>query len=124
MCPEVSATLWTFPGTSFRSVIDRSARTVPIEDVVRRYWRSVATAAVTDSIGSGWLAEATSACRRDARFEAARPAAIAPIVTNSRADPKKVRLFISPSSAGEVLPAVARTDRDEERAVAAVELPF
>jgi len=44
---------WTVPGSSLRREIERSARTVPIDVVVCRCSRSVATAAVTDSMGSG-----------------------------------------------------------------------
>ena len=48
----------TVPGSSLRKVIERNARTVPIEVVVGRCRISCASATVTDSIGSGWLAEA------------------------------------------------------------------
>jgi len=50
----------TVPGRSLRRVIERNAKTVPIDVVVRRCSRFFATATVTDSIGSGWFAEAAS----------------------------------------------------------------
>jgi hypothetical protein len=51
--PGVSVARLTVPDTSLRKVIERRASTVPTEVVVARCSRSPATAAVTDSIGSG-----------------------------------------------------------------------
>jgi hypothetical protein len=90
-CPGVRATSRTVPGSSLRRVTDRSARTVPVEVVVSRYWWLSAAVAVTDSIGSGWFAEAASAARREDRLEAARPAPVAATASSSREDPIQAR---------------------------------
>src|SRR5207249_10303936 len=88
-----SDTWRTVPGSSLRRVIELSARMVPTDVVVGRYWRSLATARVTDSTGSGWRAAAASALRAEARFQATRLPAVRAGVANSTADPVKPRLF-------------------------------
>jgi len=50
--PGTSATACTVPDSSVRSVIDRSASTVPMDVVVARCCSVRATALVTTSIGS------------------------------------------------------------------------
>src|SRR5690348_1354373 len=84
----------TVPASSLRSVIDVSARIVPTDVVVGRYCRAFATAMVTDSMGSGWLAAAASAFRTEARFQATRPPAVTASATSRTADPVQPRLLI------------------------------
>src|SRR2546430_17199828 len=67
---------------------------VPTDVVVGRYCRSLATARVTDSTGSGWLAAAASAFRAAACFQATRLLAVITSVPNSTADPVQPRGFI------------------------------
>ena len=79
--------------TSLRSVIERSASTVPIDVVVARCSRSVATATVTASIGSGWLAAAASASWTDAYFHAARPPPVRDDSHEQQKGPIQLRRF-------------------------------
>jgi prepilin-type N-terminal cleavage/methylation domain-containing protein len=53
ICPGESRVCRTVPGSSLRTVIERSATTVPMEVVERRCSCSRATATATDSAGSG-----------------------------------------------------------------------
>src|SRR5204862_2420248 len=84
----------TVPESSLRRVMELSARTVPTEVVVGRYCRARATARVTDSMGSGWLAAAASAFRAAACFQATRLPAVTRSVPSSTADPTQPRLFM------------------------------
>src|SRR6185295_10748997 len=95
MRPGASATWRTVPGSSLRRVIEFSARTVPTDVVVGRYCRARATASVTDSMGSGWLAAAASAFRAEACFQATRLPAVRASVPNRTADPTQPRLFMT-----------------------------
>ena len=61
----------TVPGSSFRRVIDRNARTVPMDVVVGRYSCGWAIAMVIASMGSGKLADAAIACCTERNFHAA-----------------------------------------------------
>jgi hypothetical protein len=76
-------------------VIERRARTVPTDVVLGRFCVAAATAAVIDSIASGWLADAASDARSDERFQAARPTARARTIVTSRADPTQPREFMT-----------------------------
>src|SRR5712692_2383693 len=69
---------------------------VPTDVVVGRYWRSRATAMVTDSIGSGWCAAAASARRVEARFQATRPPPVMASPSSSTAEPVQPRGFMKP----------------------------
>jgi len=81
-----------------------SALTSPIDIVVGQCSRALATAIVTDSIGSGWLAGAASAARIDAYFHAARPT---PVATT---DPSRSRDPIhAERPAATMFPSVSRT---------------
>jgi hypothetical protein len=82
------------PGSSLRNVIDRNARTVPMDVAVWRCSTSFAKATVTDSIGSGWFAEAATVACIDVYFHAARPTPTDTTVTSSRKDPIQLRRFI------------------------------
>src|SRR6266540_2247841 len=93
--PGASVTCRTVPESSLRRVIELSARTVPTDVVVGRYCRARATARVTDSMGSGWLAAAASAFRAEACFQATRLPAVRASVPNSTADPTQPRLFMT-----------------------------
>src|SRR5512144_2947578 len=60
-------------------------------------WRcstSLAKATVTDSIGSGWFAEAAAASCMDVYFHAARPTPTDTTATSNRKDPIQLRRFI------------------------------
>src|SRR5437660_63734 len=92
--PGASITWRTVPESSLRRVMELSARMVPTEVVVGRYCRARATARVTDSMGSGWLAAAASAFRAAACFQATRLPAVTRSVPNSTADPTQPRLFM------------------------------
>ncbi len=76
---------------------ERVASTVPIDEVVPRYSSCLATAAVTASIGSGWLAEAACASRNDACFETARKTPAPAISTIKRDDRTQTRRLMWPS---------------------------
>src|SRR6185436_8155082 len=74
-CPASSAMLATLPADSLRSVIERSATTVPTDVVVRWKSRASALAAVIASVGSGRWRAASSSAARASCFQAARPPA-------------------------------------------------
>src|SRR5439155_1620130 len=93
--PGVCMTWRTVPGSSFRRVIERRAMTVPIDVVGWRCSRAFATAAVTDSIGSGWFADAAPASCLDAYFHAARAPPVPTTVASSRTDPIRPRRLMS-----------------------------
>src|SRR2546425_4860042 len=91
------------PGSSLRSVIEVSARMVPTDVVVGRYRRSRATARVTDSMGSGWLAAAASARWMEARFQATRPLPVAASPSSSTAEPVRPRELENARLIGDLL---------------------
>src|SRR5690606_97799 len=80
----------TVPGSSFLSVTERSARTVPIDVVVLRCSRRVATAAVTTSAGSARIS-APAPRSAAASFHAATPPPRAKRVRSSSADLRAAR---------------------------------
>src|SRR5437763_13052402 len=94
ICLGTGATWRTEPASALRRVIELSARMVPTDVVVGGYWRSLATARVTDSMGSGWRAAAASALRTEACFHATRLPAVRASVPNNTADPVQPRFFI------------------------------
>src|SRR5204862_5713727 len=63
--------------------------------VVWRCSRAFATATVTDSIGSGWFADAAPASCLDAYFHAARAPPVPTTVASSRTDPIRPRRLMS-----------------------------
>ena len=97
--------------------MERSARTVPIDVVVRRCSRSVATAAVTTSIGSGWFAEAAAEAAMSVYFQAARPAPVATTVARSTTDAihprefRNARLMLCGSLGSDVVPGASLPGR-------------
>ncbi len=80
---------------SLRSVIERSASTVPIDVVVGACSRCLATATVTDSIGSGWLAYAAPAACIDAYFQTASATPVPTTATSNTEDLIQRRRFMS-----------------------------
>ena len=97
--PASRSTSRTVPASSFRSVIERSASTVPIDVVSARCSRSFATATVTDSIGSGWLASAASAPSNGrSTFHAARPRRATARPRAGATDPIRPRRFMGGAS--------------------------
>src|SRR5437763_15159782 len=95
ICLGTGATWRTEPASALRRVIELSARMVPTDVVVGRYWRSLATARVTDSMGSGWRAAAASALRAEACFRATTLPAVTASVPHSTADAAQPPLLIS-----------------------------
>jgi hypothetical protein len=79
-------------------VIERNAITVPTAVVEGVCWRDFASAAITDSIGSGWDAAAATADWIALYFHIPRITAPPTMMASSTADDFKWRLFM-----GEVL---------------------
>src|SRR5438132_1383483 len=92
-CPGWTSEIPTRAVNGARIVL--RAMTVPTDVVVGRYCRARATARLTDSTGSGWLAAAASALRAEACFQATRLLAVKTSVPNSNADPTQPRLFMT-----------------------------
>ena len=93
--PGVSVTSRTVPGSSFLSVMERKAMTVPMAVVVRRCSRSVAIATVTASIGSGWSAAAAMAFWMVAYFQAPSPTATPSTLSSRSIDAIQPRRLMS-----------------------------
>ncbi len=100
--PGVRRVWRTVPANSLRTVIERSAITVPMEVVVRLCSRSRAIATATVSAGSGWLAAAVLVSSIDTCFQAASATPTVRTPTMRIADAEILNLLIrlSDSTAG------------------------